>query len=143
VPARPTPGPTVAALSRSEAAARQVDQLLVAAAELLAAGRPSAAATRLDLAERKLADVLPADRRDLAERLAALRAKASPPAAKPGRPTTSPAAEPAPAQGPRDKKAEPKGSARAARPAQDSRGKTSGRPLGQSSDRAASMNPRA
>jgi hypothetical protein len=93
---QPTPGPVVAAASRSKAAARQVAQLLAAAEQLLADGRASAAASRLDLAERRLPDVLPADgAAALQDRLAALRARSGEPA--PAEPKAKPA-KPAPAQ---------------------------------------------
>lgn len=155
---QPTPGPAVAALARSEAAARQVDQLLLAAAGQLGAGRTTAAVTRLDLAERKLVEVLPVHRGDLAQRLAELRRQAVAASPKPrpdpgtapakpaepaGRPAAEPAAKPdkpAPAAG---KRAEPRGSARTAPPQREGRS-GEGRPaVGQLSDRAASMKPRA
>lgn len=104
---RPTPaGVAVAASARSTAAARQVTALLDAAQELLAEGRTKQADDRLDVAERRLPEVLPADGATaLAARLADLRgqvgaATASPGAPKraepsrPAEPTRKPAAKP-------------------------------------------------
>lgn len=135
------PGAPVSAASRSRAAARQVDQLLDAAAGLLEAGRTTAAVARLDLAERKLTEVLPADRADLPQRLAALREQATAAA----KPTRSPKAAPAKAEAPQSEprtepRSEPRGSARTAPSRSDGADRPS--PLGQlSSD--ASMKPRA
>ena len=88
-PAGTAPAPAGAAVSataRSQAAAGQVSALLDAAAGMLREGRPQAASARLDTAERRLVDVLPAAGAPLAERLADLReqvAAAAAPAQKP------------------------------------------------------------
>lgn len=84
-------GADVSAAARAAAAARQVTALLDAAAALLREGRTDVASVRLDTAERRLADVLPADAGPLAERLAGLReqvqaASAPAPARKPAAP---------------------------------------------------------
>lgn len=84
-------GADVSAAARSAAAARQVTALLDAADALLREGRTDVASVRLDTAERRLADVLPADAGPLAERLAGLRdqvqaASAPAPARKPAAP---------------------------------------------------------
>ena len=101
-PAQPAPGRTVSAETRSQAAARQVAGLLDTAERLLDSGRTDAASQRLDLAERKLAEVLPADRADaLKARLAALRERAAAAAAP------APAEQPAKVQQ-QPKQAEPK-----------------------------------
>ncbi len=144
-PRPPTPGPTVAALARSEAAARQVDHLLDEATALQEAGRTSAATSRLDRAERRLAEVLPVHRGDLAQRLADLRARTTT-ASPAARPERSPKAEPA-----ESKKAEHRGSARTAPPKPKAKQEPAPRSKGvggkalvdQLSDRDASMKPRA
>lgn len=79
----PAPGATVAAVVRSQAAVRQLTALLDAAEALLADGRTTAAGARLDTAERRLAEVLPADAAPLEQRLAELRRRAEEPAAQP------------------------------------------------------------
>lgn len=137
----PTPGATVSAAARSQAAARQVDQLLADADALLDAGRRTTAVQRLDLAERKLTEVLEDHRGTLPKRLADLRARAT--AAPAAKPTRSPKQAPAKAEAddPKaDKPAAPKGGSRTAPPKS---GKAKGKSLlGQlSSD--ASMKPRA
>lgn len=84
------PGQEVSAAARSTAAARQVAVLLAEAEQLLDDGRGSAAVERLDRAERRLADVLPADRSALADRLNELRRQvAAAPAPAPGKPGAS------------------------------------------------------
>lgn len=145
-PRSPAPGPAVAAAARSQAAARQVAQLLDAAEELLRAGRTSAAVARLDLAERRLPEVLPAQRAALADRLAALRAQVPPPA-QPAR--TAPEKKDPPKQQPATRREEPpakpaapRGDARTAPPDKGgSKGGDAPR-LGQLS-RDASTKPRA
>lgn len=145
-PRQPAPGPAVAAAARSRAAARQVAELLDAAEALLRAGRTTAAVARLDLAERRLPAVLPAERAPLADRLAALRAQVPPPA-QPAR--TAPAKKAPPKQQPATgreeppaKPAAPKGNARTAAPNKGgSKGGDAPR-LGQLS-RDASTKPRA
>ena len=122
------PGPDVSAAQRSRAAAPEVTALLDGASSLLDAGRTDAAARRLGTAERRLADVLPADRGPLQERLARLQdrlaaarsAPVAPPATKP-RPTTEPPAE----ERKKEPAAEPQGK-RESKPARrgDDRSKT-------------------
>lgn len=137
-PRASAPGATVSAESRSRAAARQVDRLLDDAAGLIKAGRTPAAVARLDLAERTLTQVLPADRADLPQRLAGLRAQATAsPTAKQTRP---PKPAEAGTEAPPKKRTEPRGSSRTARPKSDGPQGTSS--LGQSSSDA-SMKPRA
>jgi hypothetical protein len=98
---QPTPGATVAALSRSQAAARQVAHHLDAAERLLADGRAKAADARLDVAESRLAEVLPADGASaLSARLTALRDRVAAATA-----TASPTAKPAKSPRPSDKPA--------------------------------------
>lgn len=154
VPRTPTPGATVSAAVRSRAAARQVDRLLDDASALLTAGRTAVAVTRLDLAERRLTEVLATDRADLPERLADLRAKAT--AALTATPARPPMPPPAKAetrseeqrseeqrsaeQRPAEQRSEPRGSARTTPPQS---GRTDAEPpVGQLS-RDASMKPRA
>jgi hypothetical protein len=139
-PRTPTPGATVSAASRSRAAARQVDQLLVAAADLLKAGRTTAAVSRLTSrsasSPRCWTPTAPTSRSGW--RPCAPRPRPAPPRSRrslrgPRRPgrrrprrTSRPRRRAAPA--PRRPRAT---------------GPRARRPLGQSSDRAASMNPRA
>ncbi len=133
------PGASVSAAARSLAAARQVDRLLDEADALLDDGRTTSAVSRLDLAERKLTEVLAPDRADLPERLAALRAQAVAPDAERARETAPARSEPA-------RKAEPAKRAERVEPADAPRtsapkGRTVPDPAQLSRD--ASLKPRA
>lgn len=79
VEVRPTaaPGPDVAAAARSTAAVRQVTAHLDAAEELIRSGRTAAAQSRLDAAERRLAEVAATAAEPLRARLAELRVSAT------------------------------------------------------------------
>lgn len=138
---------TAARQARSQAAARQVTRLLDQAEGLLSRGRTDAAGARLDLAQRRLGEVLVTDRPPLATRLEALRArladqqtrqtssqKAGPqrPAAKAPAPSSSRKAAPAPG---------PKRAGGEVRKAKGGSGDR--RPAGQLSDSDASAKPRA
>ena len=155
-PRPPAPTAAVPAGARSQAAARQVAQLLDQAQALLADGRTKVAVARLDLAQRTLAQVLPVHRGDLESRLTDLRDRAT---AAPETARTAPArtARPAPPKQQAPATQEPparpseqrKGSPRTATPKPPKQqggkgGKGAGRPsLVQPSASDASAKPRA